>query len=88
MDPGAQVRQALVGVPTEVRSGVSGVWLADNYGVLQLVLILQPKSGTRPADWNGTSTAEGEKGPRSQKHLGLVRQEFGVQMDRRRVREV
>lgn len=50
VDPGAQVLKARVGVPTTVRSSVSGVRPADHYGVLQSAVIQQPESGTRPLD--------------------------------------
>lgn len=88
MDPGAQVLQALVGVPTTVRSGVFGVRPADNDAVLRLAVVQQPESGTGPVDWNGASTTEGKRRPGCQNHLGMVWQEFGVEMDGGRVREV
>lgn len=81
VDPGAQVVQALVGVPTTVRASVSGVCALDKDGVQQLFVILQAESRTRPLDWTYTSATEGKPSPCCKNKLGLVWQIVGVEVD-------
>lgn len=88
MDPGVQVFQALVGVPTAVRPGVSGVRLPYLHRVRQSAQVQQTECSAGPMDQPVTMTTEVEGGAGGQNNLSLVWQEVRVQTDRRRTRKI
>lgn len=50
VDPGVQVLQAVVGVPTAVRPSVSGVRSPNLHQIPQSFLVQQAEGGTGPVD--------------------------------------
>lgn len=88
VDPGVQVFQAPVGVPTAVCPGVSRVCPPYHYRVRQSVLVQQTECSAGPMDRTVTMTTEGEGGAGGKDHLGLVWQEIRVQMDGQRTRRI
>lgn len=50
VDPGTQVLQALVSVPTTVCTSVSGICPLNIYGVNQPAMVQQAESRARPVD--------------------------------------